>query len=127
MAQSQSDWDHVQYSYSADTAYVQSVASRDVVSNMVGNIILMLNLLMIRGFEFISLEIDGVTETDFFCSFEGLYYYAVYLVEIMWGLIWLYDFILTLEKPNLYTGKYLMYYCVCAYFIAFGFSVCSYF
>lgn len=45
----------------------------------------------------------------------------------MWGLLWFYDFILTLEKPNLYTGKYLMYYCVAAYFISFGFSVCSYF
>ena len=80
-----------------------------------------------RGFDFISLEIDGVTETDFFCSFEGLYYYAFYLVEIMWGLLWLYDFTLTLKNPSLYTGKYLMYYCVAAYFVSFGFSICSYF
>jgi hypothetical protein len=80
-----------------------------------------------RGFDFITLEIDGVTEVDFFCSFEGLYYYSFHLAEIMWGILWLYDYILTLKKPNLYTGKYLMYYCICAYFVSFGFSICSYF
>lgn len=45
----------------------------------------------------------------------------------MWGLLWLYDFVLTLRKPNLYTGKYLMYYCVAAYFTSFSFSIVAYF
>jgi len=45
----------------------------------------------------------------------------------MFGIIWLYDFAVTVERPTLYTGKFLMYYCVAAYFFAFTFSISSYF
>lgn len=44
-----------------------------------------------RDYSFISVQIDGKTEADFYCSFEGLYYYAFHLAEILWGILWLYD------------------------------------
>jgi hypothetical protein len=73
------------------------------------------------------LQIDGKTEADFYCSFEGLYYYAFHLAEILWGILWLYDLQVLTGKPGLYTGKYLMYYACVAYFTAFGFSIVLYF
>ena len=80
-----------------------------------------------RGYDFISLQIDGITEASFYCSFEGLYYYAFHLSEIMWGILWLYDLKVLVGKPGLFTGKYLMYYACIAYFTAFGFSIVLYF
>ena len=73
-----------------------------------------------REFDFITLQIDGVTEANFYCSFEGLYYYAFHLAEIFWGILWLYDLKILVGKPSMYTGKYLMYYACVAYFTAFG-------
>lgn len=80
-----------------------------------------------RDYSFISIQIDGKTEADFYCSFEGLYYYAFHLAEILWGILWLYDLQVLTGKPGLYTGKYLMYYACVAYFTAFGFSIVLYF
>lgn len=80
-----------------------------------------------REFDFITLQIDGVTEANFYCSFEGLYYYAFHLAEIFWGILWLYDLKILVGKPSMYTGKYLMYYACVAYFTAFGFSIVLYF
>jgi hypothetical protein len=80
-----------------------------------------------REYSFISVQIDGKTEADFYCSFEGLYYYAFHLAEILWGIVWLYDVQLLTGKPGLFTGKYLMYYACVAYFAAFGFSIVLYF
>ena len=85
------------------------------------------HLVVYRNYDFISIQIDGITDPDFYCSFEGLYYYAFHMAEIMWGLLWLYDLIIMTEKPSLYTGKYLMYYACIAYFTAFGFSIVLYF
>ena len=80
-----------------------------------------------RDYSFISVQIDGKTEADFYCSFEGLYYYAFHLAEILWGILWLYDVQVLTGKPGLFTGKYLMYYACVAYFAAFGFSIVLYF
>ena len=80
-----------------------------------------------RDYEFISLQIDGLTETDFYCSFEGLYYYAFFLSEVFFGAIWCHDIATLFNRPGLYTGKYLTYYCVSSYFAAFGFSIVLYF
>ena len=80
-----------------------------------------------RGYSFISVQIDGKTEADFYCSFEGLYYYAFHLAEIVWGVLWLYDLQLMTSRPGLFTGKYLMYYACVAYFSSFGFSIVLYF
>ena len=82
---------------------------------------------MYREYSFISVQIDGKTEADFYCSFEGLYYYAFHLAEILWGILWLYDVQVLTGKPGLFTGKYLMYYACVAYFAAFGFSIVLYF
>lgn len=86
-----------------------------------------MNNFLYRDFSFITLQIDGVTEANFYCSFEGLYYYAFHLAEILWGLLWLYDLKFMIGKPTLFTGKYLMYYSCVAYFTAFGFSIVLYF
>lgn len=80
-----------------------------------------------REYDFISVQIDGVTDPNFYCSFEGLYYYAFHLAEIIWGMLWLYDVKVLVGKPGLFTGKYLMYYACAAYFTAFGFSIVLYF
>lgn len=64
---------------------------------------------------------------NFYCSFEGLYYYAFFLTECIWGIVWLYDFYVKIKQPKLYTGKYLMYYCCVAYFLALGISIVIYF
>ena len=72
-------------------------------------------------------QIDGVTSTSFTCSFEGLYYYAFFLVESLWGIVWLFDFIFTLKNPSVYTGKYLLFYSCGAYFLGCGFSIVLYF
>jgi hypothetical protein len=85
------------------------------------------NFHICRGYDFISIQIDGKTEADFYCSFEGLYYYAFHLAEIMWGVLWLYDLQLMTRRPGLFTGKYLMYYACIAYFSSFGFSIVLYF
>ncbi len=73
------------------------------------------------------MQIDGVTEANFYCSFEGLYFYAFHLAEILWGILWLYDLTFMISKPSVYSGKYLMYYACVAYFTAFGFSIVLYF
>ena len=80
-----------------------------------------------REYDFISLQIDGKTEAAFYCSFEGLYYYAFHLAEVIWGLLWLYDIRVLMGRPSLFTGKYLMYYACVAYFTSFGFSIVLYF
>ena len=58
---------------------------------------------------------------------EGFYYYSFFLTEVCFGVIWLWDFVVTLRNPLMLTGKYLLYQCVCAYFCAMGFSICLYF
>ena len=73
------------------------------------------------------LQVDGETQTDFYCSFEGLYYYAFHLCEITWACVWLYDFTIIHKTPTLFTGKYLLYYSLVVYFISFGFSIVVYF
>lgn len=80
-----------------------------------------------RDYDFISIQIDGQTQANFYCSFEGLYYYAFHLSEIIWGILWLYDLRVIVGKPGLFTGKYLMYYACVAYFSAFGLSIVLYF
>lgn len=68
-----------------------------------------------------------MTEPSFYCSFEGLYFYAFHLAEILWGILWLFDLKFMIGKPSVYSGKYLMYYACVAYFTAFGFSIVLYF
>jgi hypothetical protein len=80
-----------------------------------------------REYEFISLQIDGTTKADFYCSFEGLYYYAFHLCEIFWGIMWLYDFQILVKTPGLFTGKYLLYMSLAVYLPAFGFSIVVFF
>ena len=74
-----------------------------------------------------TMQIDGVTVDNFYCSFEGLYFYAFHLSEIMWLIMWLYDFTLLKKRPSLFTGKYLLYYSCVTYFLSFGFSIVAYF
>lgn len=80
-----------------------------------------------RDYSFIQLQDDDKKVADFYCSFEGLYYYAFHLAEILWGILWLYDLRMLVGRPSLYTGKYLMYYACVAYFTAFGLSIVLYF
>eukprot|EP00347_Sterkiella_histriomuscorum_P012367 403368858 len=84
-------------------------------------------LFQIWEYDFISLQIDGTTRADFYCSFEGLYYYAFHLCEILWGLLWLYDFQILIKSPSIFTGKYLLYYSLAVYFTSFGFSIVVFF